>query len=365
MKKTKNFNIKGMAQIMGVHDYDIKLILGIPLVACTAKTIAQAHIECANAQEYSEKKEAAWQRWNQLEIINLDQATTRDEVVEVRIHCPSGSPSQEKAICKELSLCTSLEEVNLLKSLVFIHVNSKAHKAYLKLKWELSSTPCQLKELLKECPEKTESINIVNEKWYSVSWRAISVVRNYEEMEKLFYDLSPRTYAKAIGKWLEVCRSAKEVQKLYRTLFNKRAPYLICHEAFIENMHSRWIDFSYEEMRASRNFEEAMATQAYTPENSKIRIEATEKCLAFADNFDLIEEVYIHAPNNYELKMKIFWKWLLFSAGIAEMQRLFIFFSDKSPRPEDMCQEYVVLDRTEIITAITKKIAFFYGYQEK
>ena len=366
MKRVRNFDIKAMAQELGIHDHDIKLTLGIPLsIVCEAKTIAEAHTECVNAPENSEKEEAVWQRWNELELIDLNKAATRDEVVEVRVHCPSGSPSQEKALCKEISLCTSLEEINILKNLILVHANSKAHKAYLKLKWELSTTPSQLKELLKECPEKSETISGINDKWFAVSWSSISAVRNYEEMEKLFYDLSPRTRDRAIAKWLEVCQSAKEVQKLYRVLFDKRAPYLVCHDAFIENMYSRWIDFSFDEINAAQNFEQAMIAQAHTPENSQIRNKATEKWLGFADSLDLVKEVYIYAPNNYGVKMKIFKKWLFLVASIAEAKEIYEFFSDKGPGPKEKCQEYVVLDRTEIMTTIIKKIATFYGYNEE
>ncbi|MFZ4631632.1 MAG: hypothetical protein ACOYL8_00300 [Patescibacteria group bacterium] len=366
MEKTKDFGIKEMAQMLGIHDYDIKLILGIPLsLACNATTIASAYHDHTMAPKNSEAKVAAWKKINELYLSNLDEAETLEEVQIVRILCPSGSLSKEEAMLKEISLCVKLKEINELENSVLINANSKARKAYLKRKSELSLVPGDFRKLIEECPEKSEIIQEVNDKWYSSSYHAISTVRSYEEMEKIFYDLSPKVLVKALVKWQELCINAREVQKLYRMIFDKRAPYRLFHEAFMENMYSRWIGFSFDEIDTAQNFDQAMAAQAATPEDSLIRIKASEKCLGFASTVDLVKEVYVYAPNNYELKMKIFMKWLLLVGSIREAKELYIFFSDKGPRPEDRCQEYVVLDRTEIILAITKKIATFYGYQAK
>lgn len=355
-----HFYLGAMAKLIGWHDCDIKVFLGIPLdESCDSDNFEEVLSMYLSSLE-GESRVAVNKKLDELLLIELGKLSSKEDLRALRKKCPSHSSVRDDIIIKEISLCSSLQEINAFKYLSSMGCGASLRMRYLERKLELSESIEDLKFLSKECPFKSDIYYSVIYKWNVASRRVIKQTSEPQKMEEIFANLCPESYPFCLNCWLGICEKSEEFQKMYRFLFESNNSTIICHEAFIANLHSKWDYASFAEVLEAGSLSEALAVLAHSQDDSKHQVEVFERCLDFVETADDAEELFLYTPKRKDLLEKSFSRWLEVSDNQGCLHLLEFFKED----PGESEEIFIFLSRRVVISSILKKIAVFYGYRE-
>lgn len=355
----KNFDLSAMARSVGWHDYDIKVLLGIPLDGCCESDNLEEVLAMYLSPLQDELRLVVHKKLDELLLVEFNKATSRDELRAIRKKCPHYSSVRDMIIVKEIDLCHSLSEINAFKSLSSMYSGAGWRLKYLERKMELSESIGDLKSLTEECPSKSDIYYSVIYKWNVVSERTVRQSSDPRKMAEIFNDLCPDSYPFFLEYWLKICEGSADFQTMHRFLFENKGRIIICHDAFMANLRAKWDYASFVESSEAENFTEYLEVLINARDDSKRQAEIFEQCLCSVKSADEAEQLFICSPKVRGLLEKAFNKWLEVS-DCQETISLLKFFKEV---PGESKEIFYFLDRREVTLAIIRKIAGFYGHK--
>jgi len=110
MREKDNVDITRMADVTGISEAKIKLALGL-FNPCWANTIREAMAIYYIASIESEEEMVAFERWNELTLRRIEEATTIEEIKTACYSSPSETETEIKGFKKWAELATTIKEI--------------------------------------------------------------------------------------------------------------------------------------------------------------------------------------------------------------------------------------------------------------
>lgn len=350
-----------MARSIGWHDYDIKVFLGIHLSeSCNSNNLDEV-LSMYLSPLTGEVRMAVHERLDELLLSEFNKVSSKEDLKLLSKKCLHYSSVRGEVIVKEIGLCSSLQEINAFKHLSSMSSGANWRMKYLERKLELSESIESLKSLAEECPSKSDIYYSIVYKWNIVSRRVIRQITEPQKMVEIFEDLCPESYSFLLDRWLEICEKSDEFQKMHQFLFENKSHIIVCRDAFMANLHSKWDYASFIEASEASNFVESLEILTYSQDDSKRQAEVFEQCLNFVETANEAEELFIYTPKRKDLLEKAFNQWLEVADNQESLHLLEFFKED----PGESKEIFTFLNRKEVVSSILKKIAVFYGYKER
>ena len=131
-------DLQALSERTGISEVDFKIALNIPLKPCPAKTIPEARNEYRTTREGGEEKAAAFMRWNELSLIDVEAAKNIPEILKAYHNSPDYSEAEVRGAEKLNAL--------LLERIATVTKFDEALDLYIDA---LEGTPAQKASLLK------------------------------------------------------------------------------------------------------------------------------------------------------------------------------------------------------------------------
>lgn len=247
-------SLERLSELTGIPCAHFKIALGQKLsFTCDAKTIEEARHAHGVAYPRSEAEAAAFERWQELSLIEIENAKTLEEIKSAYERAPDGGVVKDLALRKWIDLCTSVDEIYYLYDNLFGSAetdsailwtwnelslaevkraetfeeaknayeaspdDTEAHVAAIKKLIELCETVEEARFACDESPRHSESEFLALRKWNNFSLREIESAKTLEEIKRA-YERAPENdeaFMVALNRWAEFCTSVEEALALY------------------------------------------------------------------------------------------------------------------------------------------------------